>query len=135
MLPVIVISISCVKLCKCLTGSAITVFCWAIQALSKGKVVGNGKGDKSCFCVFSCCNSCNKRINSIRTEAKPPQPLAPPLQKEKKIVHDISFTNFWIYTVSKKLLFCQLKYVDKHFFLFLTWTPYMCIVDAEFKFG
>ena len=84
MLPVIVISISCVKLCKCLTGSAITVFCCAIQALSKGKVVGNGKGDKSCFCVFSCCNSCNKRINSIRTEAKPPQPLAPPLQKEKK---------------------------------------------------
>ena len=84
MLPVIVISISCVKLCKCLTGSAITVFCCAIQALSKGKVVGNGKGDKSCFCVFSCCNSCNKRINSIRTEAKPPQPLAPPLQKDKK---------------------------------------------------
>lgn len=36
------------------TGLAITVFVEAILAESSGSVVGNGRGDWSCFTVVSC---------------------------------------------------------------------------------
>lgn len=53
-----------------------TVLLPATHALSNGSVVGNGRGLSNCCCVFSCCNSCKSKTNSIRTEANPP-PLAP----------------------------------------------------------
>ncbi len=52
---------SCVTLCRCRIGSAITVLADATLADSSGSVVGNGSGDNSCCCVFSCCSSCRKQ--------------------------------------------------------------------------
>ena len=49
-----VTSMSWVRDCRCLTGSATTVFCCAMQADNNGNVVGNGNGERSCFWLFSC---------------------------------------------------------------------------------
>lgn len=60
--------------CKCRTGSATTVLLVATAAASRGRVVGNGNGDNSCWCCLSWPNSWSRRTSSIRTEARPPPP-------------------------------------------------------------